>query len=114
MSRWLERRGGVGQLCSHGKSTRPRVLSPGRALACSVAYPPGYVSSLSLYFPFCKMELLIPALPQGDNAGSNRCYWMGEAFGNLTARAQASAANLLQSHLTSLGPGAATRPDKVF
>lgn len=60
------------------------------------------------------MELLIPTLPQGDSAGSNRCYWMGEAFGNLTARAQASAANLLQSHLTSLGPGATTRPDKVF
>lgn len=53
------------------------------------------------------MELVIPALPQGHSAGSNRCHWMGEVFGNLTASVQASAANLLQNQLISLCPGAA-------
>lgn len=52
-----------------------------------------------LYFPFCKMESLIPALPQGDSTGSDWCYQIGEAFRNLgrsmAASVQLSAANLL-------------------
>lgn len=90
LSLWLVGEYGL-PTCSSGKRIKAR--SPVSCLACSVAHPPSWVSSLGLYFPFCKMELLIPALPQGDSARSNRCYQIGEAFGDLTA--QPSAANLL-------------------
>lgn len=113
MSRWLERRGRVGQLCSHGKSTRPRILSPGRALACPVAYPPGYVSSLSLYFPFCKMELLIPALPRGIVQGATGATgWERPLETSLPGhrRQQPICSRITSPHWA----GAATRPDKVF
>lgn len=53
---WLVRRGIARQLCSEKSTRARRILSPSRALGLS--------------FPFCKMELLIPALPQGDSVGA--------------------------------------------
>lgn len=71
------------------------------------------VSSLGLYFPFCKMESLIPALPQGDSARSDQ---IGEAFRNLSSPPVHSCQQpiCLQHGLISPCPGAATRPYKVF
>lgn len=71
------------------------------------------LSSLGLYFPFCKMESLIPALPQGDSARSDQ---IGEAFRNLSSPPVHSCQQpiCLQHGLISPCPGAATRPYKVF